>query len=445
MERGSESKNANKQRNTGGKETRSGRHHASRWYRRPAIVVSLALLILAIGGTAAVFFYATSSSADERTVGETAMQMVPADPEEAPIPEITPLASASEQVVAAMPLEEKIGQMMMIGFEGGGLDAGVREAIQQRYVGGIIIFDRNIASHEQVAGMNAALQQLAVEAGHRAKLMIALDQEGGKTRRFTDIGPFYSQPMIGEMHDAAPGAAQLQASAAARDLKQLGFNTNLAPVADVSAGWGTVMDVRSFSYDAEFTAELTARAVKGYKSASFISCAKHFPGHGSADGDSELNLPTVESDLETIQGTDLPPFAAAIEVGVPMIMTAHLAVPALDATGTPATLSRPIITDLLRGSMGFEGVVITDDLEMGAIMDSYGIGEAAVISVMAGADIVMVAHTPELQRDAYDALVEAVKSGQIKESDIDKSVVRILDMKKKYRLGLDPASDSQAE
>ena len=123
-----------------------------------------------------------------------------------------------------------------------------------------------------------------------------------------------------------------------------------------------------------------------------------------------------------------------------MIMVAHLAVPALDGTGAPASISKPVITDLLRGSMGFKGVVITDDMEMGAITDNYAIGDAAVASVMAGADIVMVAHTQGSQVEAYDALLAAVKAGKIKEADIDKSVVRIVEMKKKYRLELSAAT-----
>ncbi|MHB8923625.1 MAG: glycoside hydrolase family 3 protein, partial [Thermoleophilia bacterium] len=413
-----------------GKQNNDTRRSRNKWYRRPAFLAALFVLVVAVAaGAAAVYMLKIKPSSDQASEATTASG--------GDVTETTaevPLVSAAEQITASMSLEQKVGQMMMVGFADSGPDADITYAIEKEFVGGVVIFDRNIVSHEQVAGMNAELQRLAAAAGAPAKLLVAVDQEGGKTRRFTDIGPYYSQPMIGEMHDTAPDAAQQQASSTARDLKKLGINTNLAPVADVSSGWGSYMDGRSFNSDSEFTAELTGRAVKGYNNSTTISTTKHFPGLGSADADSEETLPTLDSDLETLQGTDLPPFAAAIAADAPMIMVGHVAVPALDATNTPASLSKPIITNLLRGTMGFTGVVITDDLEMGAITESRNVGDAAVAAVLAGADIVMVAHTPQKQTEAFNSLIAAVKSGQLKESDIDKSVVRIINMKKKYRL-----------
>ncbi|MEW6019565.1 MAG: glycoside hydrolase family 3 N-terminal domain-containing protein [Pseudomonadota bacterium] len=396
------------------------------------MIVPVVALVLALGGGALAInsglLPSPVSGSEDVTTASGGV------PEEETAPGEMPLASASEEMVKTMTLEQKVGQMMVIGFEGTAPSEAVTAAITKRFVGGVILYDRNIVDQAQVAGMNQALQQLATDAGHPVKLMIGVDQEGGKTRRFEDIGPFYSQPMIGEMNDAAAPAAQQQAASAARDLKKLGFNTNFAPVADVSSGWGSIMDGRSFSSDPEFAAELTAAAVRGYKNSTTICSPKHFPGHGSAGDDSHEALPLVESDLATIESTDLPPFTAAIEAGAPMIMVAHLDIPALDATGTPSSLSRPVVTELLRGSMGFKGVVITDDLEMGAITETGSVGDAAVAAVLAGIDIVMVAQTDENQQLVYDALVKAVKSGQIKEEQIDKSVVRILDMKKRYRL-----------
>lgn len=346
-----------------------------------------------------------------------------------------PLASATEQIVASMSLEEKIGQMMMVGYEGLLPGPEITSAIQDKHIGAVILFGRNIDSHDQVTASNAALQTLAAQAKQPAKLMIAIDQEGGSTRRFTDIGPYYSEPMIGEMGgDVAPAAAQQQASSAARDLKKLGFNTNLAPVVDVSDGWGSIMDGRSYGTDSEVVTELGGMAVRGYNNATTISCPKHFPGHGSADGDSEETLPTVDLSLEAIEQSELPPFRKVIEEGAPMIMVAHLSVPALDATGTPASLSKPIVTDLLRKNLGFTGVIISDDLEMGAITGSTSVGEAAVAAVGAGNDMIIVGHTTAKQLEACDALLAAVKAGNIKEDDINKSVTRIIDMKKKYRL-----------
>lgn len=416
---------------------RRKRSGVSGFFKSRTFLIALALVIIAAAAAAGVLIMREKgASASQADSGEIEMTGVTtqsgADVNEIKVE--TPLASATDQIVASMSLEEKIGQMLMIGFEGPEPDVAITSAIKDKHVGAVILFTRNISSNAQVAQLDTSLQALAVQANQPAKLMIAVDQEGGKTRRFENIGPFYSQPMIGEMSDAAPDVAQQQASSAARDLKKIGINTNLAPVADVSSGWGTIMDGRSFSKDTAFTAELTGRAIKGYNNATTISCAKHFPGHGSADNDSEKALPTVSSDLATIQTTDLPPFQAAIAEGVPMIMVAHLIVPALDATETPSSLSKPIVTDLLRTQMAFPGVIITDDMEMGAIKETETMGTAAVAAVLAGNDMLIVAHTAPMQNEAYDAILAAVKSGKIKEADIDKSVARILDMKKKYRL-----------
>lgn len=406
------------------------RRGISKWLKSPYFWFALAAVfaLAAAAGFLVMKSRDGSASASENTatVAETT-----SDTQTATVP----AATATEQLVAAMPLEEKIGQMMMVGFEGLEPSAEIISAIQEKHIGAVILFGRNIDSHEQVANTNAALQAHAAQVNQPVKLMIAVDQEGGATRRFTDIGPYYSEPMIGEMGgDAAPAAAQQQASSAARDLKKLGFNTNLAPVVDVSDGWGSIMDVRSYGTDAELVAELGGMAVRGYNNATTISCPKHFPGHGSADGDSEDGLPTVDLSLEVFEQSEFPPFQKVIEEGAPMIMVAHLVVPALDATGTPASLSRPIVFDLLRTKLAFPGVIISDDLEMGAITENMGVGAAAVAAVAAGNDMIIVAHTTTNQLEAYEALLAAVKSGQLKEVDINKSVTRIIDMKKKYRL-----------
>lgn len=395
--------------------------------RRTVLISVLVLLLAAAAAGGAVVLKMTVLSSSSSRAAETAAV---ADD----IPLDIPLASATDQQVAAMTIDQKIGQMMMVGFEGSEPGAAITEAIQKRQIGGVILFKRNIVSQEQVAGMNAALQKLATDAGQPAKLMIAIAQEGGKSRQMEEIGPYYSEPFIGEMHDTAPTAAQQQATVTVRELKRLGFNVNLAPAVDVSAGWGTVMDGRSYGYDAEFDAEIAAAAVKSYNGANFICTPKYFPGMGAADGDAQRALPTVESDRETLEGKDLLPFAAVIKENAPMIMVGHIKVSALDPSGTPASMSPLITTDFLKGVMGFKGVVITDDLEQGGVTAEYTIGEAAVLAVAAGADIVLVGQTAEAQQEAFDALRSAVSSGKLHQADIDRSVTRILEMKKKYRL-----------
>lgn len=412
---------------------RERRRQSRKFYKKPAFFIIAALLVAALAAGAAVFLIRNSSESEAAsgTVTEEGVAVTEAGAE---IPEAPPL-SPVEEVVASMPLEKKVGQLMMAGFEGTDANATVAGLIQNQHIGSFILYARNIASLEQVTALNSSLQSLAVQADQPAKLIIATDQEGGKTRRFNNIGPYYSQPMIGEMPgEAAAMTAQLQASSTARDLKRIGINTNLAPVADVSSGWGTVMDGRSYGAEAELVAELSASAVKGYNNATTISCPKHFPGHGSADEDSEEAPATVESSREELDTIDLLPFGEVIKAGAPMIMTAHLSVPAIDPSGTPASLSRIITTDLLRKNMAFTGVILTDDLEMAAITSNRSVGEAAVAALAAGADMVMVAHRADRITEAHGAIIAAVRAGKLKEEDINKSVVRILEMKKKYRL-----------
>jgi beta-N-acetylhexosaminidase len=417
----------------GASESRVAMHsrssRSSRWYKSPVVWILIILSITVIGaGTVGAYKLISGSSDDSADAS--------ADMAASTVAEEEPL-TGTELLVSEMSLEQKVGQMMMVGFEGTVPDENITSMIQERQIGGLIIFDRNIETNDQVAIMNEALQQLAVDGAHPAKLMIAVDQEGGKTRRFDDIGPFYSEPMIGEMpEEAALQTARLQAGSTARDLRAIGINTNLAPVLDVSGGWGTVMDVRSYGTDTEWVAQLGAEAVSGYVNASTISCPKHFPGLGSADDDPEEVLPSLDYSYEDIVTLDLPPFTAAIQAGAPMIMVTHLAVPVMDQSGTPASLSAVLTTDLLRTNMGFEGVIITDDLEMGAITENLSVSDAAVAAVEAGADIVMIAHTLDEQIAVYDALLEAVDTGQITEDRINESVVRILDMNNDYRLGL---------
>ncbi len=406
---------------------------SSSWYKRPSAIglIGAVVIVLAAGGAAALLRRSGGSPVAAKTTAAT----VPATATTPP--------SSTDQEIARMTLEEKVGQMMMIGFDGTTLDDSLKKMIHDRHIGAVILYASNISSDSQVAQLDETLQQLAAQSGQPAQLMIATDQEGGKTRRFMDIGPNYSEPFIGTMRGGAGAdSAMMLSSYAGRDLKKLGINTDLAPVADVTSGYSSIMYTRSYGDDPQVTATLVAAAVKGFNDATAISCVKHFPGLGSAQDDPEQTLPTISKDLASIQNTDLPPFQAAIKADAPMIMVAHESVPALDPTKTPASLSRPIITGMLRGQLGFHGVIITDDLEMGAITESPG--DAAVAAIAAGADMVMFAYTPAKQQQAYDAIIAAVKTGKLKEDDIDKSVKRILDMKKRYRLEALAQQESEA-
>ncbi|MCL4309368.1 MAG: hypothetical protein M0Z32_07280 [Actinomycetota bacterium] len=417
-------------------ETGNGSRRADRrrsWYKNPFLLVGLAafLIVIAAAGVLAVKLRGSTGSDAQAAVttgtGTTSDNIVD-----------SPFSSTSQQI-AAMSVEEKVGQMMMVGFSGKSVDDSLRKLITADHVGNVVIDAGNVDSDQQVAALAASLQQLAVSANQPARMMIAAAQEGGKTRLFQNIGPNYSEPFIGNMRGGAGAiASQQTASEAARQLKRIGINTDLTPDADVTIGWQSIIDTRSYGNDPQVVAELTGAAVKGYNNATTISCTKYFPGLGSAETSPEKKLPTIHSDRATIDSQDLPPFREAIKDGAPMIMVADVAYPALDPSRTPASLSRPIMTDLLRGQLGFQGVIITDDLGMAAI--SQKPGDAAVAAIAAGADIVMFADTPDKQQQAYDAIVAAVRSGKLSEDQINKSVERILDMKKKYRLERPEAS-----
>jgi beta-N-acetylhexosaminidase len=215
-----------------------------------------------------------------------------------------------------------------------------------------------------------------------------------------------------------------------RQLLRAGINTDFAPVVDT--GFGAAIGNRSYGEDPELVARMGAAAVEGFEEAGVISAAKHFPNHGPATSDSHVSLPVIRHDAKTLKSYDLPPFEAAIEAGVPMVMVGHLVYPAIDPHN-PASLSRDAI-GMLRRDIGFDGVVVTDDLAMAGAKGGDSPAEAALQAVGAGADLFVVSSPPQQQADAYDAVLAAVESGEIPRSRIEKSVERVLTIKERYHL-----------
>lgn len=327
-------------------------------------------------------------------------------------------------------LREKIGQMVMCGFDGMVPTDGIRELIREYRVGGIIYFRRNVGRPEEIAGLSAELRRLAAEVSD-VPLWIAVDQEGGMVARIDrGVALMPGNMAIGATRDV--GLAYETAHVSALELRQMGINVNLAPCLDVNNNPANpVIGVRSFGERPELVAELGAAAVSGYQDAGVVACAKHFPGHGDTAADSHLELPLIPHDRERLDAVELMPFRAAIEAGVDAIMTAHVRFPAYEDSDLSATISSRILTGLLRERLGFEGVIFTDCLEMKAITDTVGVGAGAVLAVKAGADVVLVSHQLERQRTALDALYQAVVDGEISEERIDASVRRILAVKEK--------------
>ncbi|MEC0212799.1 beta-N-acetylhexosaminidase, partial [Paenibacillus ehimensis] len=330
--------------------------------------------------------------------------------------------------IGELTLRQKIGQMLMCGFHGTEPSEDIERLIREKHLGGIIYFRRNLTEPAQVAKLSASLQQLALAHGG-VPLLIAIDQEGGMVMRIDQgVTPIPGSMALGATGDAE--AAYEAAKVTGSELKAMGINMNFAPCLDINNNpLNPVIGVRSYGGDAETVGRLGTAAVRGYQEAGIAATVKHFPGHGDTGEDSHTALPVVPHPRERLDRLELAPFRRAAELGVDAVMTAHVLFPAVEPERLPATLSSRVIDGLLRQELGYDGVVVTDCLEMNAIAEHYGIAEGAVMAVEAGADLVLVSHRIERQQTALDALVQAVESGRIREERIDRSVERLLALK----------------
>ncbi|MEW6046677.1 MAG: beta-N-acetylhexosaminidase, partial [Bacillota bacterium] len=349
-------------------------------------------------------------------------------------------AAPSERIrelLRSMSLEQKVGQILHVGFPGLEVGPEISELVRRHYVGGVILFARNVSDPVQVAALTNALQEMAKRSGAGIPLLVSVDQEGGLVARLTRGATVFP----GNMALGAAGSEELAYQAGlwtARELRAVGIHQNYAPVVDVNNNpQNPVIGVRSFGESPEAVARLGAAMVRGLQDGGVLATAKHFPGHGDTTVDSHIDLPTVAHPMDRLQRVELLPFRAAIEAGVASIMTAHITFPAVDPTpGLPATLSERVLTDLLRRQMRFEGLVVTDAMEMGAIAKNFGIEQAAVRAVQAGADAVLVAWPKDWTTavKVADRLVEAARSGEIPPARLDEAAGRVLAAKE--RLGL---------
>ena len=339
-----------------------------------------------------------------------------------------PEPSAVEKFVQALSPEHRAGQTMAIAFHGTHVTSAVEEMIHVRGVGGIILRAENALGRGDLGRICADLQQIAVEA-KVPRLFLALDQEGGSVAR---VAPtvFPSQMALAATPDPA-GSVRRAAAITADELLEVGVNWNLAPVADVNnEPLNPIIGNRSYGSDPQRVASLVDTAVRAYATAKMLCCAKHFPGHGAATIDSHVGLPLIDVDRTRLDRVELVPFRQAIAAAVPAIMLAHLLVPALDPTPSlPASLSRRVVTDVLRGELGFNGIILTDDLEMGALAT---IGEAAagLRALQAGADYVLFRFDESAQREGHRLIVDAARSGAL--PSLNASVARLIDAKSRY-------------
>jgi len=321
----------------------------------------------------------------------------------------------------------------MVGFEGMAPSADVRALIKQYGVGHVILFARNVEGPEQLADLVRELQEMARDAGQELPLMIAVDQEGGRVARLREPWTIWpSLRAVGRL--ASDRYAERMGRALADELAPCGIHWDFAPVVDVDTNpKNPVIGDRSFGDDPGLVGRLGAAMIRGLQEGGVAACAKHFPGHGDTDVDSHFELPVVTHPPSRLEDVELRPFRAAIEAGVASVMTAHVLVPELDET-LPATLSPRIIDILLRGQMKYDGVVVSDDLEMKAVAKGWAAQEAAVLGAQAGCDLLPVCRDPGAQVAAVEALVRARESDLISLKAMDTAVARLRRLKERFLL-----------
>lgn len=330
-----------------------------------------------------------------------------------------------------MDWKAQVGQRFVGGFPGKEMSPEFIRLVKEYKLGNVILFEHNVESMPQLKRLCQDIQELVrEETGHSA--FITIDQEGGVVTRLPGDGC----NVPGEMATAATGDpenAELLAGITARELKRLGVNFNLAPVMDVNNNPANpVIGVRSFSDQPEVAAEYGIAAVRGYQREKVMACAKHFPGHGDTAVDSHLGLPVIDKTLEELEALELIPFRAVFENGIPAVMTSHILFPKLEKEKIPCTMSRHIITDILKGRLGFKGLVLSDCTEMDAIKKFYGTAKGAAAAMAAGVDMVFVSHTAELLEQAILEVYRDVDAGKISLDEMEASVDKILSYKEEY-------------
>jgi beta-N-acetylhexosaminidase len=369
-------------------------------------------------------------------------------------PQMSDSVDFTGDAIENMSLDEKIGQMFIIGFEGSKPDDTLKEMICEKHVGGVVLFRRNIANPGQLLGLLNSIK--AINAGctenhavngrpeGRAPLFISVDEEGGRVSRMPgEIAQLPPASSVGEIND--DDFAYDIGGMIATYIKAFGFNMNFAPVLDIwSNPHNTVIRDRSYGQTPDIVSRLGIRVMKGMSENGVIPVVKHFPGHGDTALDSHVELPKVNYSLERLKNFELAPFQEAIGNNADAVMVGHILVTEIDPEN-PATLSETVVTGLLRGMMQFDGVVITDDMTMGAIEKNYNIGDAAVKSIIAGCDIIMICHGYSKQKKAIEAVKAAVADGVIPEDRINESVQRILELKKKYGLTDGPVDTADVD
>ena len=322
-------------------------------------------------------------------------------------------------------VNSRVGQLFMVGMPGPQMDEDTRDLIRDYNVGGVVLFSRNIEEPIQLTNLCQDLQDTAMEF-HGLPLILAIDQEGGRVARLKE--PFTQFPGNTAMgQDTEPIERAMEfGRVTAKEMKLVGFNMNFAPVLDVQRGEPEKhLRGRTFGEDVKIVSKLGRAVVRSLQEHGILAVAKHFPGLGRSSVDPHFGLPRIELDMKEMEEVNLPPFQTAINVRVSGIMTSHAIYPVLDPE-RPATLSPVILTRLLREKMGFEGLIITDDLEMGAIAKHWGIAEGAAAAFEAGANILLICEDQGRVLEGIEILRQRLLQGEISSQRLDQSNERIM-------------------
>ncbi|HAP41080.1 MAG: beta-N-acetylhexosaminidase [Nitrospira sp.] len=338
-----------------------------------------------------------------------------------------------------MTLREQIGQLFMMGFTGTTVSKDLASFMKAYTPGGAIFFRRNLESVQQIVDLTNGLQKLSPAS----PLLIAIDQEGGRVSRLpAEFTIFPPCAQLGQCNSSE--LAYSAAATIAKELRAVGINMNMAPVLDVNSNpENPVIGDRAFGADPDLVAELGQATIGGLQDNLVVACGKHFPGHGDTSTDSHKELPVVDAGLQRLRDTEFPPFQQAIRFGVASLMTAHVLYRVLDPDA-PATLSPAVIQRLLREEFRYDGVVFTDDLEMHAIIDHDGIGEAAVRSFVAGCDVLLICKDQDRVQTAMEAMERAVRDGRITQERLEQSLARVARLKSRYLSPYKPVTISDA-
>ena len=408
-----------------------------------------ALFLIGIGLVLMLLSVLSGCAPDAPVKPDPAPSAVPAEtvtpqPTAAPVPTPDPTPSPGQRAkerLMQMTTPEKVGQLLTVGVEGTIPGRDAMSYIQTYQVGGVILFSRNVESADQLLTMTNGLKYLNQEEGN-VPLLISADEEGGTVSRMP--------PEVAVLPDALTSVelgidSADRGAALAACCKAFGIGMNYAPVLDIWSNPGnTVIGHRAFGTDPYTVNREGQRCMEAMMEGGVIPVIKHFPGHGDTIVDSHVGLPRIAKDLEVLEACEFIPFRTAITTGAPAVMVGHLAITWMDQT-YPASLSPAAVTQLLREEMGFDGVVVTDDLTMGAITQYWTVGEAAVKAVQAGCDQLLVCHGRENVDAAREGLLNAVQNGTITEERLNESVLRILTMKETWNVSDDPISGVDIE